>query len=570
MTWALAALVVLHGTLAAAQPAADPAPSPLPAQTQPADVPPAPAEDPPAAPLAAQEAPEAPPQPASASAPASTDTPAVQARASAPPGGVPADAPGVDTAFTVGEVVVRGKRRHPQGRDLPGSVDIVGADQIRNESVDEPLELLRRVPGVGVEDFNQGIVSSDIPVRGFSPVGEIAPLKLIIDGVPSNLHDGLADMKPIFPLEIQRIELLRGTHDPRYGLYAVAGNLQIFTRSGGNYTVLRGTAASFNTYEAQATSGFEDEHLSQNLFGAFRYSAGYRGNAELQKYALSGKWFYKLGTRLRAGIIARMFRMDADAPGYLSEAQAETEPRSSPVFSQNDGGIQSNRHASAHLEADLTERLFWSLRAYHQTVERQRFVRFTEAGTQQERYELDRQSGGLTQLSYRPGGLGVLHDLVFSAGGDLQYQDNVYRRFATDGARNRVTASRDQAFDLLSYGAFAMADIQPWMWLRLVGGLRWDRLDGEMKNILMDGTMTPIVDYGNIWQPKVSAMVHARPGLQPLRQLWADVPDPVARRTVLAAGGDHLLEERRVGGGGEGSAPGMDHRPCSVLASGRQ
>ncbi len=428
----------------------------------------------------------------------------------APPAAVPeADAAAPpDTVFTVGEIVARGtRRRQLSSRDLPGSVDVVGADQIRNESVDEPLELLRRVPGVAVEDFNQGIISSDVSVRGFNPQGEVAPIKLLVDGVPSNLHNGLADLKPIFPLEMERIELVRGTHDPRYGLYAVAGNLQVFTRTGGNYSVLRGTAGSFNTYEAQAASGFESGGFSQNLFGGFRYSEGFRENAELQRYALSGKWFYRFGTRVRAGVSGRMFRMDADAPGYLTEMQADSAPQSSPAFSQTDGGLQSNRQGSAHLEADLTNQLFLSLRGYHQTFKRQRFVRFTEAARQQERYDWEKHSGGLGQLTFRLGRLGPLHDLTLSVGGDFEHQDNVHRRFVTDGARNRVTANRDQQFDLSSYGAFAAADVQPWRWLRLVGGLRWDRLDGGMKNLLRGGPEAELLEFGNIWQPKVSAMI---------------------------------------------------------------
>lgn len=428
------------------------------------------------------------------------------ATTSAPPPG-PESAAAADARFSEGVLEVRVRKRgHLESKDVLPSVSIVGRSQIKNESVAEPLNLIRRMPGVFLQEFNQGVISGDLGLRGFNPQGNVAPVKLIIDGVPSNLHIGFADMKPIFPMEIDRVELVRGTNDPRYGLYAVAGNLHVFTQRGGSSNRFRGTAGTFNTYEAQASSAIETDNFTQNLFGAFRYTRGYRDHAESQKYAMSGKWFYKLGDRLRAGVIGRMFRMDADAPGYLTEAQAAQSPTVSPAFSGTDGGIQSNRHGSIHLEWEPRRNLFWSLRSYHQTVQRRRWVRFTEAGAQQERYEWEKQTGALTQLTYRPGGLGMVEDLSFSAGANLEYQDNVFRRFVTEN-RNRVMATRDQTFDLLNVGAFVQADVRLSRWLRLTGGLRWDRLDGNMRNLLTGAAPAPMIAFGNIWQPKMTAVV---------------------------------------------------------------
>ncbi len=37
----------------------------------------------------------------------------------------------------------------------------------------------------------------------------------------------------IFPLEIEAAEVVRGTTDPRFGLYNIAGHVNFITRSGG-------------------------------------------------------------------------------------------------------------------------------------------------------------------------------------------------------------------------------------------------------------------------------------------------------------------------------------------------
>jgi iron complex outermembrane receptor protein len=404
-------------------------------------------------------------------------------------------------------VTVEAERTPFDSRDVIGSVTIVGKDQIKNESVNEPLDLIRRLPGVFTEQYNQGIISSDVGVRGFNSQGDVAPLKLLIDGIPSNIHEGVADLKPIFPLDIERIEIVRGTADPRYGLYAVAGSLHVDTRRGGNGSTFRGVAGSFDTFEAQAASAFENERVSQNLFGGFRYSDGYREHSELQKYALSGKWYYNLDERLRVGVVGRLFRMDANAPGYLTTDIARDTPRASPAVSRTDGGIQNNRHGSVHLDWDLSDNTFLSVKGYHQRVRRQRWVRFTEAGDQQERVQVERQSGAVSQISWVPGHVGPFENLSLTAGADIQYQDNFAARYQTDNNRNRVASTRGQDFDLINYGAFAQVQVEPAWWWGLSAGLRWDRFDGEFTDLVAGGDPTPMLDFGNVMQPKVAAFV---------------------------------------------------------------
>lgn len=406
------------------------------------------------------------------------------------------------------ETVTVEAERSPFGsRDVLGSVTVLGGDQIRHESTNEPLDLLRRLPGVHTEQFNQGIISSDVGVRGFNAQGDVAPLKLLIDGIPSNIHEGGADLKPIFPLDIQRIELVRGTADPRYGLYAVAGSLHVDTRLGGNGNVFRGVAGSFDTFEAQAASAFENERFSQNLFGGFRYSDGYRAHSELQKYTLSGKWYYKVDERLRVGVIGRLFRMDANAPGYLTGDAAGNTPRASAPVSRTDGGIQHNRHGSLHVDWSLSDATFLSLKGYHQRVRRQRWVRFTEANAQQERAQVEKQSGAISQISWVPRRVGPLEKVSVTAGVDVQYQDNLAGRYQTDDNRNRVVSTRAQRFDLLNVGGFAQLQVEPARWWGVSTGLRWDRFDGEFTDLDGGGGPAPMLELGDVLQPKASAFV---------------------------------------------------------------
>jgi iron complex outermembrane receptor protein len=394
---------------------------------------------------------------------------------------------------------------HPASSDLPTSVDVLSADQFAHENVDEALEVLKRVPGLYLGEFNQGVISADLGIRGFNTEGDVASTKLLIDGIPSNLNVGFNDMKAVFPLEIERVELVKGTNDPRYGLHNIAGNVNVFTRRGGRERALKLLYGSYETAEAQASAGFEHGRFSHNYFGAYRDSDGYRDHSAQDKHALSGKWFYAApGDRLTLGVIGRSFELDAEAPGYLTGAEAARDPRASPVFSSSDGGRQTTRHGSFHLDAAPASSLLWSLKAYRQSFYRQRFVRFTAAGTQQERIEDEAQTGALTTLTFRPRVPGF-RELALAWGADYQAQQNVHQRHRT-GDRQRQALLRDHDFDFHYGGSFVQADGRPSGRLRFTAGLRFDRVGGEFLNRLASQKL-PAIPYGTIWQPKLGAVV---------------------------------------------------------------
>src|SRR2546427_752235 len=102
-------------------------------------------------------------------------------------------------------------------------------------------------------------------------------VKLLIDGIPSNDNaGGMPFLDAVFPLDIEAIEIVRGTNDARYGLNNIAGNVNVITRTGGNEGRASVTVGSFGTKEFQVSKGIESGNWSQNYFLAWRDSDGYR------------------------------------------------------------------------------------------------------------------------------------------------------------------------------------------------------------------------------------------------------------------------------------------------------
>jgi len=392
---------------------------------------------------------------------------------------------------------------HPSASDLAGSVTVLSGEQIAREQVSFAQELLRKVPGVYRSEFNQGIVSGDIGVRGFNTESEIASTKLLVDGIPSNLNSGVSEMNALFPLEIERMDVVRGTNDPRFGLFNLAGNVSIGTRQGGNYVTSRLQSGSFGTQDAQVLGGIERAGFSQTLFGGIRRSDGYRDNSNLDKWSASGKWFYASpAQRVRVGVIARTHRLEAKAPGYLSLAESRATPTLSPAYSLSDGGTIASDHGSVHLDVRQTATLTWSLKGYSQHFERVRYVRFTAAGAQQERIEDERQTGAIATMTWKPTSL-ARYGVLLTGGADVQHQANIQQRYRTLD-RTRQATLRDYTFSLDNTGGFIQLVGAPIDRLQLTAGVRADRFGGDFTNIVTQTTL-PIVAYGTIAQPKVSA-----------------------------------------------------------------
>lgn len=415
-----------------------------------------------------------------------------------------------DTSFSVGDIVVTARDMAGSATTMLTSVDLLGGDIAQRQSVDNAWELFARLPGVTLTDFNQGTTSGRFSIRGFNGEGEINAVRLSIDGIPANTNDGgMAFIDAVMPLDIARVELVRGTADPRHGLHAIAGSADIATRIGGDYLDGRALAGAFGTAEGQVAAGVETGALSQNYFVGYRRSTGFRDHAGLDRVSLAGKWFYDRGP-VRIGGIARYAEAEADEPGYLTDADAYTDRRRSYAVSASDGGRRRLSQYSLHLDADVTDELALSAKGYANGFHDDRYVRFSATVAQQRRLTRETHYGAMATLHYHPT-VAFLHRLMLEAGGDVQVQDNESQRWLT--ADRRITGrTRDQAFGLTVAGGYAQAVIEPAGWLSITPGWRFDTVSGTLRNRL-NGQRYPINAYGTISQPKVSVAITPAAGV---------------------------------------------------------
>ena len=411
-----------------------------------------------------------------------------------------------NSTLVLGSVNVTAKSVGPLSTtSVLSSVDVLGADRIETQNVMNSWQLLGQMPGVQLTQFKQGVESGKPSFRGFNGEGEINAVKLLIDGIPSNTNDGnMRYMDMIFPLELEAIEVVRGTNDPRYGLHNIAGNINMVTKQGGDYVQARATYGSFNTMEGQFAAGIEKNGFSQNYFVAAQGIDGYREHADSDKYNLAGKWFFTSDDqKVKAGVIARHYRHDADEPGYLTFAQTHEDDEQSMPHNAFDGAEREMEHLSGHFDWNLTDDLSFSAKTYMNHIDDQRWVRFSASQGQQERVTKERHTGYLTSLTWRPQ-VAFLHKFALEVGYNQEWQDNESERYNTV-ERVRTSQSRNQQFDFDTKGGYVQAILQPIPSLKFIPAYRFDKIEGNYTNRLT-GVEYNINDYGTIDQPKFSAV----------------------------------------------------------------
>ncbi|VXC55441.1 Ligand-binding site [Pseudomonas sp. 8Z] len=421
------------------------------------------------------------------------------------------------STLSLGELTVTPSHNGPLLTDsILTSVDILASDKIEDKNVSNSWELLGQMPGIQLTETRMGAESGKVTFRAFNGEGYINGIKTLIDGIPSNVNSGnqrFIDM--IFPLDIDYIEVVRGTNDPRYGLHNIGGNINFVTRQGGNYSDGRLTYGSFDTREVQLAVGHEEGNFAQNYFMAKQDSQGVREHSASNKYSLGGKWFVSDDEQtMKLGVIARLYHHQAEEAGFLTAEQLAASRSQSPAKNDNDGDDRDMKHLSAHADFQLNDDLSLSNKLYFNSYDDDRTVTFTDYplgnAPRQRRQWQERQTGMLSNLTWHA------HEMLTLDGGiNYEQQSSEYRRYRynfgipTDFDATPARTQNDDSYTLYNTGAYVQAIIQPTEQLKIIPAYRVDQFSGNTE--LMSGVKGKLQDYGWIEQPKLSVIYSLTP-----------------------------------------------------------
>lgn len=165
-------------------------------------------------------------------------------------------------------VVVTASREPVPAEYAPGTLSVIGREEIERGHYTSVVDILRRVPGIHVEQPGSRGGRASIYTRGLDPNHTL----ILIDGVrmndPTDHRGGSFDLSTLDPAGVERIEISRGPISAVHGSDAIAGVVNIITRTGRDAQefLLDGSGGRWGVYriagEARGRVGIADLSLA--------------------------------------------------------------------------------------------------------------------------------------------------------------------------------------------------------------------------------------------------------------------------------------------------------------------
>ncbi len=229
-----------------------------------------------------------------------------------------------DKDVTLDRVVVKGENLSE--KDSSYTINAIDSEEIQKLGLSNTADIMKRVPGVEVSDYNQGGVSNAVIMRGFATGIHGGDLGIYLDGIPLNEYyghgGGYADPNVLIPLELSRVLVYKGPSSALYGNFSRGGTVAFFTKKKGDYVDVFQKYGSFNTTDTQAALGTElAKGLWNNTAVQYFRTDGYADNSEHIYGNASTRFTYEPVDKLEISLSLRAHGSDWDAPGYITRAQ---------------------------------------------------------------------------------------------------------------------------------------------------------------------------------------------------------------------------------------------------------
>jgi len=207
--------------------------------------------------------------------------------------------------YKLGEVVIEDIADSSiVGRETTSSLVIIDRKEIEESYAHDVLELISgRVPGVFVTErgfLNYGVgpgSAGNISIRGLGGTPNTEVL-VLLDGQPTKMGMFGHPIPDAYPLdEVERIEVLRGSHSLHYGNHAMGGVVNIVTKKApkeGFETQIDFNLGEYDTYRGSLSHSGRLDRFSYFGSVVHRESDGERPNSQFSGKNYYGKMAYQI------------------------------------------------------------------------------------------------------------------------------------------------------------------------------------------------------------------------------------------------------------------------------------
>ncbi|MEW6001169.1 MAG: TonB-dependent receptor [Nitrospirota bacterium] len=382
----------------------------------------------------------------------------------------------------MGEPLVKGLEE--KLKEQPTTIHSVYGEEIENMDIKRTLDIIRRIPGVMAENYNQQGVAAAYSFRGFR-AGHGIGAGCYLDGIPYNEinhvdGDGYPDYNTILPESIEKLEVIKGLFSPLYGGYAQAGILHYITKDRGNDTKLKLSTGSWNYQRGVFEISREFERFYTYNGIDFERGDGYRDHSEWQKGTVFSRFGYKIDEKSNVRLTLHSYKIVWDAPGPLPKA--DWDDGNLKKATTDGGGDKQKYMASVDYSRSLSKSSEINIVGYGYHSDFTRWV----GASNEERNDLRDTFGSRVMYFLSSHIAGVENGLII--GVDYEFNNSDAHKWSVQHpkTRERKQETLSGEFDFHNIALYFQDDIRLSPLIKFSLGSRYEILKGDLNNKLTD------------------------------------------------------------------------------------
>jgi iron complex outermembrane receptor protein len=267
-------------------------------------------------------------------------------------------------ALELAELTVIGTRadleeRRARMAQVPGSVALVEADEIRSTRQANLKDVLGFTPGVYIQPRFGAADESQISIRGSGLRNNFHArgVNLLVNGMPYRNADGFTDFESLELLNTESIEVYKGGNALRYGGATLGGAINLETKTGYTASPVGITAegGSYGFLKTQVSSGATLGKL--DYFGSYTRTTldGYRDYAVQGRDRINGHLGYVLSDNTDIRGFYFYARVNEQLPGALTTEEFAADPKAANPANRADlwGRDYDLHHMGVQLRSQL-------------------------------------------------------------------------------------------------------------------------------------------------------------------------------------------------------------------------
>ncbi len=242
------------------------------------------------------------------------------------PASLPAQEENAETTVpTLSPVIVTATKTEEQRKDIPNPVIVKDVMDIESSPARSLGELLANEPGIDWRTRGDyGGAGEELHMRGMG--GD--EVQVLVNGISINSPSlGSADVGGVPLNSIECIEVVKGSGSLLYGSGAMAGTINVLTKSPHRDRMDLNASAGYGsqgTYEFLAEQGmFVTDDFGYYLTAGRRETDGHRENGDLTHHDVSLKLVYDKGDKLNVGLYGDYIDRDFGRPGIHPPPEAQ-------------------------------------------------------------------------------------------------------------------------------------------------------------------------------------------------------------------------------------------------------